>query len=36
MGLTPKAIKSLVSRARENLREVLVPYLERGQRPEVK
>jgi RNA polymerase sigma-70 factor (ECF subfamily) len=36
MGLTPKAIKSLVSRARENLREVLAPYLERGQRPEVR
>src|SRR5262249_46357256 len=36
MGLTPKAIKSLVSRARENLREVLTPYLERGQRPEAR
>jgi RNA polymerase sigma-70 factor, ECF subfamily len=30
MELTPKAIKSLLSRARENLREVLEPYLEHG------
>jgi len=33
MDLTPQAIKSLLSRARGNLREVLLPYLERGQRP---
>lgn len=33
MGMTPKAIKSLLSRARENLREVLEPYLDRGERP---
>lgn len=30
MELTPKAIKSLLSRARGNLRTVLEPYLERG------
>ncbi len=30
MELTPKAIKSLLSRARGNLRAVLEPYLERG------
>jgi len=35
MELSPQAIKSLLSRARERLREVLEPYLERGQRPEV-
>jgi RNA polymerase sigma-70 factor, ECF subfamily len=33
MGLSPKAIKSLLSRARENLRQVLEPYFQRGQRP---
>ena len=33
MGLTPQAVKSLLSRARENLREVLEPYLARGERP---
>jgi RNA polymerase sigma-70 factor (ECF subfamily) len=33
MDMTPQAIKSLLSRARENLREVLEPYLERGDRP---
>jgi RNA polymerase sigma-70 factor (ECF subfamily) len=33
MQLSPQAIKSLLSRARVNLREVLQPYLERGQRP---
>lgn len=33
MGLTSKAIKSLLSRARVNLREVLEPYLERGEQP---
>lgn len=35
MGMTPQAIKSLLSRARENLREVLQPYLERGELPTV-
>ncbi|MEX0585757.1 MAG: RNA polymerase sigma factor, partial [Pirellulales bacterium] len=34
MNMTPQAVKSLLSRARENLREVLEPYLERGERPE--
>lgn len=33
MELTPQAIKSLLSRARVNLREVLTPYLERGEMP---
>ena len=33
MELTPQAIKSLLSRARGNLRDVLEPYLERGDRP---
>jgi RNA polymerase sigma-70 factor, ECF subfamily len=33
MDMTPQAIKSLLSRARENLRVVLQPYLERGERP---
>jgi RNA polymerase sigma-70 factor, ECF subfamily len=33
MGLSPQAIKSLLSRARENLREVLQPYVEHGVRP---
>lgn len=32
MDMTPQAIKSLLSRARENLREFLEPYLERGKR----
>ena len=36
MDMTPKAIKSLLSRARVNLRQVLEPYLERGERPEGK
>lgn len=36
MQLTPQAIKSLLSRARVNLREVLEPYLEHGDRPTVK
>ena len=36
MELSPQAIKSLLSRARVNLREVLEPYLERGDRPESK
>lgn len=33
MGMSPQAIKSLLSRARVNLREALEPYLERGTRP---
>lgn len=33
MQITPKAIKSLLSRARVQLREVLEPYLEQGHRP---
>jgi len=33
MELTPQAIKSLLSRARENLRMVLTPYLNEGTRP---
>jgi RNA polymerase sigma-70 factor (ECF subfamily) len=33
MQMSPKAIKSLLSRARVNLREVLEPYLETGQSP---
>ncbi|HEY5313336.1 MAG TPA: sigma-70 family RNA polymerase sigma factor [Pirellulales bacterium] len=36
MDLTPQAIKSLLSRARANLREVLEPYLQTGQRPEAR
>jgi RNA polymerase sigma-70 factor (ECF subfamily) len=35
MDMTPKAVKSLLSRARVNLRDVLEPYLERGQPPAV-
>ena len=33
MGLSVQAIKSLLSRARNNLKEVLEPYLDRGQPP---
>jgi RNA polymerase sigma-70 factor (ECF subfamily) len=33
MELTPQAIKSLLSRARGNLRDVLEPYLQQGDRP---
>jgi len=33
LDLTPQAIKSLLSRARVNLRDVLEPYLERGDSP---
>ena len=33
LEMSPQAIKSLLSRARANLREVLQPYLERGERP---
>jgi RNA polymerase sigma-70 factor, ECF subfamily len=35
MQLTTKAVKSLLSRARANLRDVLQPYLEAGLRPSV-
>jgi hypothetical protein len=35
MEMTPQAIKSLLSRARENLREILGPYLAHGERPVV-
>jgi RNA polymerase sigma-70 factor (ECF subfamily) len=33
MQLTPQAIKSLLSRARGNLRDILEPYLSKGTRP---
>jgi len=33
MDMSPQAIKSLLSRARENLRSVLEPYLDRGDHP---
>lgn len=33
MGLSVKAVKSLLSRARENLRVILEPYLQEGLRP---
>jgi RNA polymerase sigma-70 factor (ECF subfamily) len=33
MSLSPQAIKSLLSRARVNLREVIEPYLAAGDRP---
>jgi len=33
MQLSPQAVKSLLSRARVQLRDVLTPYLERGERP---
>jgi len=33
MDLSPQAIKSLLSRARVNLKEILEPYLEDGRRP---
>lgn len=33
MESTPQAVKSLLSRAREHLREVLQPYLEQGSSP---
>jgi RNA polymerase sigma-70 factor, ECF subfamily len=32
MEMSPQAVKSLLSRARENLREVLQPYVEEGDR----
>ncbi|MGA2253211.1 MAG: sigma-70 family RNA polymerase sigma factor [Thermoguttaceae bacterium] len=34
MELSPQAIKSLLSRARENLRQMLEPYMENGDLPE--
>jgi len=34
MGLSVQAIKSLLSRARVNLKEILTPYVERGIRPD--
>ena len=36
MQMSPQAIKSLLSRARGNLRAVLEPYLERGELGKVK
>jgi RNA polymerase sigma-70 factor (ECF subfamily) len=33
MQLSPQAIKSLLARARGNLRDVLTPYVERGKQP---
>jgi RNA polymerase sigma-70 factor (ECF subfamily) len=33
MGLTVQAVKSLLSRARTNLRDLLEPYMNQGQRP---
>ena len=33
MQLSPQAVKSLLSRARGSLRDVLAPYLDHGQRP---
>lgn len=35
MKASPQAVKSLLSRARDNLREVLQPYFQHGQRPTV-
>lgn len=34
MSLSPKAVKSLLCRARLNLKEVLAPYVEEGKRPQ--
>jgi RNA polymerase sigma-70 factor (ECF subfamily) len=34
MGLSVQAIKSLLSRARVNLKEILTPYVEQGTRPD--
>ena len=33
MQLSPQAVKSLLARARENIKEVITPYLENGERP---
>jgi RNA polymerase sigma-70 factor (ECF subfamily) len=35
MELSPEAVKSLLSRAREHLREVLQPYLDHGESPAI-
>jgi len=35
MELSPEAVKSLLFRARVNLREVLEPYIQHGERPEM-
>lgn len=35
MQLSPQAVKSLLARARENIKEVITPYLESGERPDV-
>ena len=35
MELSPQAVKSLLSRAREHLREVLEPYLDHGEMPTI-
>lgn len=34
MNLTPEAVKSLLSRARQNLKTALAPFIEEGKRPE--
>jgi RNA polymerase sigma-70 factor (ECF subfamily) len=34
MQMSPQAVKSLLARARDNLRDALQPYLARGERPE--
>ncbi|MFP6657594.1 MAG: RNA polymerase sigma factor, partial [Pirellulales bacterium] len=36
MELSPQAVKSLLSRARDSLRQVLEPYLAHGQKPKSK
>jgi RNA polymerase sigma-70 factor (ECF subfamily) len=33
MGMTTKAVRSLLSRSRENLRQILQPYMEHGVQP---
>ena len=33
MDLTPQAVKSLLSRARGNLRDILQPYIQQGTKP---
>ena len=33
MGISTQAIKSLLSRARGNLRDILAPYVKEGQKP---
>ena len=34
--MSPQAVKSLLARARDNLREALEPYLTGGERPDTK